>query len=335
MPGSIAYPVKTPQWVLTYQGTNVSADVSSMVLDIAYTDRLGGAASEIEIALEDHQKLWQGPWYPEQGDVANLLMGYSGEALMPCGDFEVDQIELEGPPDVFRIRCLSAYITPAMRTRRSVAYEGFTPQGIAGAIAGVYGLALVSAPADSDVVYERITQRNETDLEFLRRLADEHDYEFSMRGGQLVFYPRVFLDQLAPVMAIGRSDVMEFAFISKTHRTFRSAQVNHQRPSTKELLSGSISAEPNSAVSDTLKLHVRCENSVQAKMRAAAALDRANMFATTARARLEGSTSLSAGNPVTLFGFGANDGVYMVEKARHRLTRSGGYTTEIDGRRVS
>ena len=335
MAGSIAYPVRTPQWIVTYQGVNVSADISGMVLDVAYTDRLGGAASEIEIALEDHQKLWQGPWYPEQGDVTTLLMGYSGEPLMPCGDFEVDQMELDGPPDVFRIRGLSAYITPAMRTRRSVAHEGLTPQQIAGAIAGVYGLSLVTAPSDSDVAYARITQRNETDLEFLRRLADEHDYEFSVRAGQLVFYPRASLEQLAPVMTIGRSDVTAFAFASKTHRTYKSAQANHQRPSTTELLSGTSSAEPTGAVSDTLKLLVRCENSAQAKMRAAAALHRANMFAMTARVRLEGSTNLSAGNPVMLFGFGASDGTYMVDNARHRLTRAGGYTTEIEGRRIS
>jgi phage protein D len=335
MAGSIAYPVRTPQWILTYQGINVSADISDMVLDITYGDRVGGSASEIEIVLEDHERLWQGPWRPAQGDSINLLMGYRGELLLPCGDFEVDQTELEGPPDVFKIRGLSAYITPAMRTRRSVAYEGMTPAQVAGLVAGLYSLTLVTAQSDAEAVYSRITQRNETDLEFLRRLADEHDYEFSVRGAQLVFYPRSSLERLAPVMTIGRTDLTAFSFVSKTHRTYKSAQVSHQRPSTKQLLFGSSSAELGVAMSDTLKLHVRCENSTQAALRASAALHRANMFAATARLRLEGSTNLSAGNPVTLIGFGGNDGTYLVETARHRLTRDSGYTTEIEARRIS
>lgn len=54
MAGSVAYPVRAPQWILTYQGVNISADISQMVLGITYTDRVGGSASEIEVALEDH-----------------------------------------------------------------------------------------------------------------------------------------------------------------------------------------------------------------------------------------------------------------------------------------
>ena len=335
MAGSVAYPVRAPQWILTYQGVNISADISQMILGITYTDRVGGSASEIEIALEDHEKRWQGPWYPQQGDVINLLIGYRMEPLLPCGDFQVDEIELEGPPDVFRIRCLSAYITPAMRTRRSAAYEGQTLRQIAGTIAGVYGLELVSAEATPDVTYARVTQRHETDLEFLRRLADEQDYEFSIRGRQLVFYPRLSLEQIPPAMTIGRTDVLAFSFTSKTHRTYKAAQINYQQPSTKQLLSGTSSAAPNPAVSDTLKLHVRCENSAQANIKADAALHRANMFASSARLELPGSTSLCAGNTVTLIGFGVSDGLYMLESARHRLTRGRGYTTEVGARRLS
>ena len=335
MAGSIAYPVRAPQWILTYEGVNISADISAMVLGITYMDRVGGAASEIEIVLEDHEKLWQGPWYPRQGDVTNLLMGYQAEPLLPCGDFQVDEIELEGPPDVFRIRCLSAYITPPMRTRRSAAYEGRTLGQIAQTIATLYRLTLVITAKDPDPVYARITQKNETDLEFLRRLADEQGYEFSIRGRQLVFYPRAALDQIEPVMTIQRSEVLAFAFANKTHRTYKAAQIDHQQPSTKKLLSGASSGTPNSAVSDTLKLQVRCENAAQANVKADAALRRANMSAATARLELEGSTNLCAGNAVIVGGFGISDGAYMLQSSRHRLTRGGGYTTEVEARRIN
>ena len=93
MSALLTYPVRKPQWILTYAGVNITGDISRMALAVVYTDRLGGAAGEIEIELEDHDKLWQGPWHPQEGDVTNLMLGYANEALLPCGDFQVDDLE--------------------------------------------------------------------------------------------------------------------------------------------------------------------------------------------------------------------------------------------------
>ena len=40
MAGTIAFPVRAPQWVLTYQGVNITANISQMVTSITYLDRL-------------------------------------------------------------------------------------------------------------------------------------------------------------------------------------------------------------------------------------------------------------------------------------------------------
>src|SRR5579863_4942440 len=146
MAAAISYSVRTPDWLLTYEGIDITADVSHMVLAISYIDRLGEASGEVELALEDHAKRWQGPWYPGLGNILSLQIGYSGEALLDCGTFQVDEIELDGPPDVMRLRCLAAYITPAMRTPNTIAYEDQSLVGIAGQIASKYGLTLVAAP---------------------------------------------------------------------------------------------------------------------------------------------------------------------------------------------
>jgi len=190
MSTAIAYPVRSPSWVLTYQGTNITADISSMVLGITYTDRLADAAGEVEVGLEDRDERWQGPWYPQQGDLLSLMIGYQNETMLPCGDFQVDDLELSGPPDVFRLRGLAAYITPAMRTPNSIAYEDQTLMQIAEAIASKYGLEVISVANRINVSFARVTQKQESDLQFLRRLARGHDYDFTIRGNQLVFYAR-------------------------------------------------------------------------------------------------------------------------------------------------
>ena len=56
MAAAVSYPVRAPQWVLTYQGVNITADISPMVLAITYVDRLDNASGEVEVELEDHAK---------------------------------------------------------------------------------------------------------------------------------------------------------------------------------------------------------------------------------------------------------------------------------------
>ncbi|MGH7932267.1 MAG: phage late control D family protein [Candidatus Binataceae bacterium] len=340
MAASANYPVKSPQWILTYAGTNITADISAMVLAITYTDCLDGAAGEIEVALEDSQRRWQGPWYPTQADQISLSIGYSGEQLLPCGDFQVDQLELAGPPDVFHLRCVAAYITPAMRTLNSAAYENQTLPQIASTLARKHGLSVVGAPSTLDVGFGRLTQWHETDLSFLHRLAREHGYDFTVRGRDLVFYARTALESRAPVLAIERSDVIGFSFTHKTHMTYRAAQVSYQEPATKQLITQTMAASPLPATGDTLKLTRRCENGQQALLKTEAALHAANMLQITANIVLGGTTALAAGNNVSVRGFGHGDGNYLIETARHRLSQRGGalppgYATEIEARRLT
>ena len=87
MAGVIAVPVRTPQWILTYQGVNITTDISQMVLAITYFDRLDGSSGALEIELEDHEKRWQGPWAPTEGDQVNLMIGYMGDPIVALRRF--------------------------------------------------------------------------------------------------------------------------------------------------------------------------------------------------------------------------------------------------------
>jgi uncharacterized protein len=334
MAGALTFPVRAPQWVLAYQGVNITANVSQMVTAITYQDCLGGASGSLEFELDDHDKRWQGTWAPTQGDLANLMIGYAGEPLLPCGDFQVDELSLSGPPDVFHLRCLAAYITPAMRTRSSVGYENQTLTQIASTIAEKYGLEMIAASGASNLTFARITQRQETDLGFLRRLAQAHNYDFTIRGKQMVFYSRPSLEAADPVATIARTDLMRFAFRIKTHRVYKAAQVSYQLPESKQLLTQKVMAVPAAPTGDTRTLTVRCENGQQASLKATSALHGANMLYTTASFTAGGETLYTAGNNLTITGFGFNDGKYLIESARHRLERATGYTTEFEARRV-
>lgn len=335
MSAAIAYPVLSPNWLLTYSGVNITADISRMVLSISYADELGGRCGELEVELEDRDRRWQGPWFPQTGDAVSLLIGYSGELLLPCGDFQVDELEVEGPPDVFHLRCLPAWITPALRTRNSFGYENQTVLQIAATIAARHGMTVSGASNELDVSYLRITQNQETDLDFLHRIAIEHDYDFTVRGAQLVFYSRARLEAQPPALTLYRNAVERFGFVAKTHRIYRQAQSAYFDPRSKQLYAQAAQANPAVATGDVLKIVARCENGQQSLERAEAALHEANRLLLTCRLVAPGTTRLVAGNVVALSGWGAMDGSYMIERAEHRLSRATGYVTEAELRMVS
>jgi phage protein D len=306
-----------------------------MVVSISYLDELGGRSGELEIELEDRDKRWQGAWFPQQGDVASLLIGYGGELLLPCGDFQVDDLELEGPPDVFHLRCLPAWITPSLRTRTSFGYENQTLLQIAMTVAARHGMTVVGAPNQNNVSYLRITQKQETDLEFLHRVAVEHDYDFTVRGTQLVFYSRASLEAQPAALTLYRNTIERFSFVAKTHRIYKQAQAAYFDSRTKQLYSQTTPANPSVATGDMLKIGARCENGQQALERASAALHEANRLLVTCRLVAPGTTLLLAGNNVALSGWDVMDGTYMIERAQHRISRAAGYVTEADLRMLS
>jgi phage protein D len=337
MAATASYPIRSAQWILIYSGVNITADVSQMVLAIRYIDRLDGASGELELELEDSTKLWQGAWYPAIGDIVSLQIGYSGESLLDCGEFQIDELELDGPPDVMRLRCLGAYITIAMRTANTVAYENMGIVEIAAQIAAKYGLTLVtvSSESTSDVEFARVTQRRQMDLEFLKRLAREHNFDFTVRAGQLIFYERPALESMPAAMLITRSDTIRFSFRNRARRIYEAAEFSYFDPDTKELITQSVHSDEPSPTGDTLKIVARCENAEQAQVKAEAALHLHNMVFVDASIEGPGNMVLVAGNNVQLSGWGALDGKYLVETAKHHLARATGYTTSIAARRVS
>ena len=328
-------PVRAPQWTMSYDGVDITTQVSPMVTSITYSDRLANLSGELEVEFEDRSKLWQGPWYPALGDQLSISIGYRGEGLQPCGAMQVDDLELIGPPDQFRLRCVATFITTAMRTNNSAGYENQSLLGIAGAIAEKYGFALIAAPDLEDLVFARVTQRFETDLAFLKRLANEHGYDFAVRGAQLVFYTLAALELGIPVATIERSATLAFRFRNRSRRIFASSQISYLDPASKQLMSFAQVSASTVATADALKLVRRCENDAQAMLKAGAALHLNNMMLVTASLSIPGSASLAAGVTVLLSGWKAFDGVYLIESAVHRITRARGYVTEVEVRQLA
>jgi hypothetical protein len=339
-------PVRHPRWKLKYTGKDWSADISRMVVEITYTEgkahhthdhqTIGAESDEIEVTLEDRDRRWQGPWIPQRGDFVELWMGYDGEKMLDCGDFEVDELELKtdaSSGDTFHMKCIAAGIKPSLRTHRSDRYENATLIQVAQKIASRHGMTVLNAPANINVMWQRLSQRHETDLNFLRNLALAHGYDFTIHGSQLTFYAKAALEQAATVLQIIRTQCKSAEFKTGTQKIYKSATVSYQNPATKQLIT-KTATDSSSPTGDDLNIIHRVETPQQAQLKADSALHDANMWQTTGTINLEGTVLLVAGINIDISGFKAFDGKYHIESSKHRLERSSGYTTEVEIRKL-
>jgi phage protein D len=327
--------VPTPKTIIVYEGKDITLAISPALIEISYTDNMEGESDSVEMTLEDTERRWQNQWYPSHGDVVNVQLGYLDSPLLPCGDFEVDEIELEGPPDTIRIKALAAGIKRSVRTRNGRAFDQTTLEAIAKQVAERNKLTLDGTIETVNIA--RVTQVYETDLTFLKRVAEEYGYSFSIRGSKLTFFKRADLKKAAPTLTIHRQSVSSFRFHDKVHGVAAQGTASYFDPKTKEVKTATVedpTAEGNAHSADELKLNVRAEDEQQAKLKADAALDKSNEDQTGGSLTLPGEVRLMSGVNVTLVGFGKMSGKYTVTQARHRISRNSGYGTEVDLKRV-
>lgn len=319
--------VRKPKWILTYEKKDISAQLAPYVLSITYTDYLQGQSDELDINLEDRDERWKKGWYPQKGDEIFCGLGYVGETLLPCGTFQLDEIEMNGPPDTVSLRCLAAPVTKALRTNNTVAYENKTLREIAGDIAKTHGLTIIGTVPDIRV--ERITQNSERDLSFLRRLAMEYGCVFSARGDTLIWHEHSLLDNVGATANIDKKQMTSYTFRSKSSQTFKGCLVKYFNARKKKEISHTVMIK-GMTDGDILKIVERCENKTQAEAKANAAIRNANGKMIQGDITMSGDQRLVAGVNIAVTGLGVIDGTYQAIKSRHTMTRGGGYTTSLE-----
>lgn len=324
--------VSTPAWRISIAGHEVTREVTELALSVEYTDHLHGKSDEVAVTFENRDGRWTSGWSPAKGDEVELQIGYVGEPLLPCGVFEIDAFDVQGPPDVFILRGLAARISVTARTRRTAGYEALSLREIAEGIAQRHQLQVVGDI--DDVHIDRSTQQEESDLSYLTALARRYGHVFSIRGSQLIFYRLAGLEAGQSVITLNRGDLGRYQLGDQTRAIYRACKLSYTMPSQKATIHETVEAE-GITTGDVLRITgQRVESRAQALAQATAALRNANRDQAKGTLEFTGVTRAVAGNAITAVGFGHLDGKYLIEEARHRLSRADGYRTSIEVKRV-
>jgi len=326
------------------ESVDVSQDVAPYCLSITFTDNAHGKADDLQLEFEDRDHRWAMGWMPHKGERLRAAFQCrnwfaDGDSLeLSCGSFTIDQIDLSGPPDVVRVRAVSAAVdTPMRREAKTRAWEHASLKTVAGDVAQEHGLTL---QYEGDAcAFLRLDQRQESDLALIKRVAEKQGLTVKVCEDRLVIRSAKEADAQPPSLAIARgvTAVSRFQFSTQSAETYGDAQCDYWDPTEKALKSARATparGQTDQAVAQTLKVNARVESQAEAERVAANELRQANQREWTGTLDMLGDPRLYAGLVVQVQGWGQFDGAWMVETATHTLNRAAGYTTSISIRKT-
>jgi phage protein D len=201
-----------------------TAEITQYVSTLTYTDKVHGESDEVTVIVDDVDQLWQSKWYPTFGDVISV---YIEELYL--GVFEIDEITFSGPGDTITIKAIAAGIKNAARTINSRAFENQKLSDIVGNICFANGFEL-EGEFKQNPVFDRVTQYRQTDLAFLKKIAENYGYYASLRGGKMIFLSTWGIHSEPPIMSIKKSDISSWSITDKTYGTYGKAQAIYDDP---------------------------------------------------------------------------------------------------------
>lgn len=322
--------------VLLYNGVNISADISRDLIRFEYTDNSSGKVDDLQITLQDREGLWRDEWFPEKGAklTASIVPAFGGGVLF-CGTFEIDEIELSGPPQTATIKAVSTPVTSAIRgEKKTKAWEGTSLQDIAGEIATKGSLSLFYDA--TNIKYDRVDQRDESDLAFLERLCTEASLNLKVGNDQVVIYDEQQFETRQPVLtlAVDGGDVMQYTVKTALTGVYKAAEVKYRDPNSNTTRVFVFTPEPPPKVGKTLKIRKRVDSLNAARDLCKRELRNANKGEFVASFTLPGHPRLQAGQNIFAQGLASLSGTYHIETARHSVDAGGGYTSQAECHRV-
>ena len=320
---------------LIYEGKDISRDIAPYLLSFSYTDNSSDKADDISLTLEDRERLWCADWFPSKGDTIRAsIIVHDWEAenrtqSLPCGTFEVDQIECSGPPNQVTIKAVSTLVSKPMRQEKHTkAWENVKLSTIAGDAAGKSGLALFW-DSPEDPFFERRDQVETSELEFLSGLCRDYGIAVKVTDTQLVCYDEETYEGHSSVgeLAFGDKQLIRWSFSSKTAGTYKAAKLQYHDPVKDETFEVEEAGDAE-GTGRTLEINQKADNLGDAQKIAKEKLRQVNKKEITANLTLMGDLRFVGGSNVNISGFGAFDGKYVIEKATHSVGDA--YTTKLD-----
>lgn len=322
--------IKTPVCIITANNKPLNALISSRIISVTVTDNRANEADELSIVLDDSDGALE---LPKRGVKLNCKMGFLGENIHDKGDFVVDETEWSGTPDLITVKASSANFKSKIKEAKSKSYHRKKFGEIATEVAKNHDLTLVMANDLKNIDLNHIDQTNESDLNLLQRLAKQNGAEMAVKKDRLLIFKagsaKTASGKDLPTIILTRNDGDQFRYSEQDRESDHTGVSASYQDTGKAKREKAIAGEKGKVkhLKGTFANKEEAERASKAKM-AEIKRQMAKFSITTAY----GIPEMSTESPVKLSGFKAEvDKLkWIVEKATHSYTKSGGLTTQLD-----
>ncbi|MET3051021.1 contractile injection system protein, VgrG/Pvc8 family [Pseudomonas alkylphenolica] len=318
-----------PVFRLVADGKDITALINDRLLSLRTSDKPGMESDEFELRIDDRDGAVT---LPARGAIVEVHLGYAGQTLTRLGRYTVDEVELSGPPDSIVIRGKASDMRGTGKSTRSGSWENVALQQIVADIAARNGWQ-PACPVTLQV--PRVDQLNESDFNFITRLARQYDCTAKVGDGTLLVLPRQAAQsasgKVLGTITISRGDVSRWQIRLADKGTHKAVQTRHQDPKSGALkvveLGNDAAPEGLQPVHSDRHIY---PNKAAAEQAAKARLAAFNRSTASVRLDMAGRTDLFAERLIIAQGFKQGlDGEYLIESVEQQFSASG-WTTSIE-----
>lgn len=262
--------------------------------------------------------------------------GDGSDAVLDCGQFEVDSVDASGPPNIITIKATALPYTAQIRqTKKTKAWEAYKLSGIAAEMAAANGMTCLYLSA-SDPYYDRAEQFMISDIAFLSDLSHDAGISLKATNNIIVLFDQADYEAKPAAITIWRGDgsyTKHKLMVGAAESEYSSCRVSYTDPATGKCITATAKVEDykeDSKTNQQLEVTAKVASVAEAKSLAEKRLRLHNKYEKTASFTMPGNPALVAGITVELKGWGAWSGKYIVKQAKHTVGNNG-YTTQLTG----
>ncbi len=258
------------------------------------------------------------------------------DEVLDCGQFELDNVTVDGPPNTVTIKATSLSYTNAIRqTEKSKSWENVTLSQILEFITKKSGMGYMFI-SSKNPKYTRVEQYRQSDIAFLSRLCHNAGCSLKVTSNIVVIFDQAEFEQNPEIKRIRfGEEYTKYRLTTNENDNYTSCRVYCTKLSG-EVITATVYVEDykeDDNNNQCLEIRQNVDSIAEAENLAYKMLRLHNKYEFEASFTFPGNPELTAGSVVVLEDFGAWNGRYVIKQAKHTLSHSG-YSTQINLRKA-